>query len=54
MNILVMQKLLLIKKRVGKSSQEISSQQTCRNVLILTVKAQDKAKMELPLDMVSL
>ena len=39
-------------KRVGKSPQEISTRPTFRN--ILTLKKQDKTKMELPLDMVSI
>ena len=40
------------KKRVGKGPQEISARTTFRN--ILTLKEEDKTKMELPLDMVSI
>ena len=41
------------KKRVGKSPQEISVRTTFR-IYLLALKEQDKTKMELPLDMVSI
>ena len=43
----------IVEKRVGKRPQEISTRPTFRNIL-LTLKEQDKTKMELSHDMVSI
>ena len=43
----------IVEKRVGKSLQEISTQPTLRNILT-TLKEQDKSKMELTHDIVSI
>ena len=43
----------IVEKRVGKGPQEISTRTTFRNILT-NLKEQDKTKMELPLDMVSI
>ena len=43
----------IVEKRVGKSLQEISAQPTLRNILT-TLKEQDKTKMELSHDIVSI
>ena len=43
----------IVEKRVGKSPQGISTRPTFRNILT-NLKEQDKTKMELPLDMVSI
>ena len=41
------------KKRVGKNPQEISTRGQHSEIYLLTLKEQDKTKMELPLGMVS-
>ena len=40
-------------KRVGKRLYKISAQPACRNALISLKEAQNKAKIELSLDMIS-
>ena len=44
----------IVEKRVGKSPQETSTRPTFRNILTITLKEQDKTKMGLPLDMISI
>ena len=45
----------IVEKCVGKSPQEISARPTFRNILtVLTLKGQDKTKMKLSHDMVSI